>query len=73
MPYIRCLGHPRFRRFVLDLLPGPKIQRLKKLTDTVHGRTKEIFNMKKKAVESGDQELLHTIGEGKDVMSILRA
>ena len=45
---------------------------MKRLTYQVHDRSKEIFEAKKAAIERGDQELLHTVGEGKDVMSILR-
>ena len=45
---------------------------MKRLTYQVHNRSKEIFEAKKAAIERGDQELLHTVGEGKDVMSILR-
>ena len=45
---------------------------MKQLTYKVYERSKAIFEVKKKAIESGDQELLHAVGEGKDVMSILR-
>ena len=57
---------------LLDMLPNKKIQRLKHITDTVHAKSQEIFYAKKAAIERGDQELLHSMGEGKDIMSILR-
>ena len=56
---------------LLDMLPQKKIQRLKYLTDTVHAKSQEIFYAKRAAIERGDQELLHAVGEGKDIMSIL--
>ena len=58
---------------LLDMLPHKKIQRLKYLTDTVHAKSQEIFYAKRAAIERGDQELLHAVGEGKDIMSICRA
>ena len=73
IPYIKYLGPAKFRGFVLGLWPNKKIRRIKDINDKVHGRAREIFEIKKKAIESGDQELQHMIGEGKDVMSILRA
>lgn len=71
VPYLHYLGPPWFRRMLLDMLPNKKIQRIKNLTDIVHTKSKEIFLVKKAAIERGDQELLHTVGEGKDIMSIL--
>ena len=66
------MGPAWFRRILLDMLPNKKIQRLKHIVDTVHAKSKEIFYAKKAAIERGDQELLHSMGEGKDIMSILR-
>ena len=72
MPYIEYMGPAWFRKRLLDLLPDPKVQRVKRLTYMVYNRSKEIFEAKKAAIKRGDQEMLHTVGEGKDVMSILR-
>ena len=66
------MGPAWFRRILLDMLPHKKIQRLKYITDTVHAKSQEIFYAKRAAIERGDQELLHAVGEGKDIMSILR-
>ncbi|KAI0697098.1 cytochrome P450 [Cerioporus squamosus] len=70
-PYLRYLGPPWFRRILLDMVPNKKVQRIKNISDIVHTKSKEIFLAKKAAIERGDEELLHTVGEGKDVMSIL--
>ena len=72
MPYVEYMGPAWFRKRLLDLLPDPKVQRVKRLTSMVYNRSKEIFEAKKAAIKRGDQEMLHTVGEGKDVMSILR-
>ena len=71
-PYLDYLGPAWFRRILLDLIPVPKVQNVKRIVDTIHERSNAIFQAKKAAIERGDQEILHMVGEGKDVMSILR-
>ncbi|KAI1788589.1 cytochrome P450 [Ganoderma leucocontextum] len=70
-PYLSYLGPAWLRRFLLNLVPIPSIQRLKTITDIMWKRTEEIYYAKKAAIESGDEELLHALGEGKDIMSVL--
>lgn len=71
-PYISYLGPARFRRFLLDLVPLRNVQNIKYIIDTLHERSKEIYHAKKAAVEKGDTDLLNAVGEGKDIMSVLR-
>ena len=71
VPFLPYLGPAWFRRFLLQLMPIPSIQRLKTITDIMAQRTEEIYFAKKKAIESGDKELLNALGEGKDIMSVL--
>ena len=61
------------RRSLLDRVPIGSIQRMKTVCDVINARSLEIYAEKKKAIERGDQELLHAMGEGKDMLSILRA
>ncbi|KAM5539995.1 hypothetical protein V8D89_006327 [Ganoderma adspersum] len=68
LPY---LGPAWFRRLLLHLVPISSVQRMKNITDTMSSRTEEIYFAKKAALESGDQELLNSMGEGKDIMSVL--
>ena len=70
-PYLSYLGPAWFRRFLLNLVPIPKVQRLKTLTNVMTEEMEKIYYTKKAALESGDKALLHAIGEGKDVMSVL--
>ena len=70
-PYLSYFGPAWFRRLLLHLVPIPTIQRLKNVTDVVAKRTEEIYYAKKAAIQSGDKELLHALGEAKDVMSVL--
>ena len=40
--------------------------------DALHRGCLKVFNEKKAAIERGDETLLQMVGEGKDVMSVLR-
>ncbi|KAH9940534.1 cytochrome P450 [Epithele typhae] len=71
LPIVKYLGPSEFRRKLLDYVPDRKVQRMKVLTYAVYEKSKAIFEAKKAAIDGGDQELMHNIGEGKDVMSIL--
>ncbi|KAM5540052.1 hypothetical protein V8D89_006192 [Ganoderma adspersum] len=70
-PYLSYLGPAWFRRFLLNLVPLPKVQRLKTITDVMSKRLEQIYYAKKTALESGDEGMVHALGEGKDVMSVL--
>ena len=70
-PYLSYLGPVWLRRFLLQLVPIPRIQRLKIISNIVTKRTEEIYLEKKAAIESGDTDLLRAVGEGKDIMSVL--
>ena len=68
LPY---LGPAWFRRFLLHFIPISKIQRLKVRTDTLSKAAQDIYLAKKAAIERGDADLLHSVGEGKDIVSVL--
>lgn len=65
------IGSPRFRRRVIDILPIKALHALKDISDTINKRCEEIFLVKKALLESGDQNMVHQVGEGKDLMSLL--
>lgn len=73
VPYVSKLGPARFRRWLLNLLPISSVQHLKGLADIMDERSKCIISGKRSALEEGDEVVLQQIGEGKDIMSILRA
>lgn len=56
----------------MELTPLKTVQRLREVADDLHNRSVLIFNEKKAALEGGDEALKQQIGEGRDVMSILR-
>ena len=73
LPVCVRLGPAWFRRKILDAFPSSRIQRVKYIIDTVHDGCRKLLAEKRAALTKGDQELLHAVGEGKDIMSVLRA
>ena len=65
------LGTPKFRRFILDLIPWETLHQLRDISDVVHNTAVGIINSKKRALEDGDEAVARQIGEGKDILSIL--
>ena len=72
MPYVSHFGTSAFRRKVLEWIPFKRLHKLKDVVDIMHRRAAEIYQEKKMLLEKGDEALLAQVGEGKDLMSILR-
>lgn len=60
-------------RRIFRLYPLSRLRRLLDISDLMARRSAEIIEQKKLALEKGDDELVQSVGEGKDIMSILRA
>ena len=73
VPYVINLGPARFRRWLLDFLPISRVQRLKGAVDIMDEQSKRIISEKRSALQKGDEAMLQQIGEGKDIISVLRA
>ena len=54
------------------MVPGEGVQQLSSIIDILQTQAREIFYSKKAALGSGDEALLQQVGEGKDLMSVLR-
>lgn len=65
------IGTPRFRRFVVDLLPWPTLHDLRDIIDTMHHASVEIIESKKQALKEGDGAFGKQLGQGKDIIGIL--
>jgi hypothetical protein len=65
------LGPPRFRRFLVDLLPFKNARRLRDIIDIIHNTSVEILEAKRRALKEGDEAVAKQIGRGKDIISIL--
>ncbi|KAI9065218.1 cytochrome P450 [Trametes sanguinea] len=71
LPYLVRIGTPAFRRKVIQWFPDKRLHKLQDVVDTMHRRATEIYLEKKSRLEKGDVALLHQLGEGRDIMSIL--
>ena len=65
------IGTPKFRRFILGILPWETLHKLRDISDVIHNTAVEIINLKKRALEDGDKAMARQIGQGKDILSIL--
>ena len=71
LPILVKIGPPRFRRFLVDLLPFESVRRLRSIVDVMYNTSLEILEAKKRALKEGDDVVSRQIGKGKDIISIL--
>ena len=57
---------------MVDHLPFRGLRTMKSIADTIHTQATNIYHEKKAGLQAGDEALLRKVGEGKDIMSILR-
>ena len=75
MPAVQNWGTPGIRRFLARCAQYAASKNLKNLINIVHlinDTSQEIYLIKKKALQEGGDAMKHQVGEGKDVMSVLR-
>ena len=72
LPIFKKLGPPRFRRWLLEMVPMQQVQRVKEIVDILDQNTREIFFGKRAALEAGDAAVKEQVANGNDIMSILR-
>jgi hypothetical protein len=65
------MGSPRFRRYLLDLIPSRALHELRDIVDVLQATAMEIYEPKEQALAKGDREAEMKVSEGKDIMSIL--
>ena len=71
-PHLTRIFPESFLRWALRMVPGEGVQQLSSIIDILQTQAREIFYSKKAALGSGDEALLQQVGEGKDLMSVLR-
>ena len=72
LPSLPDIGSPAFRAKLVDIIPHEGVQLMKKFIDAMYRRSIEIYREKIRALELGDEEVTKQVGEGKDIISILR-
>lgn len=68
---IRLFPRPFLRRLA-EITPYAPIQRVLRISDTMQATAEDVLAKKRAALARGDKALMQQIGEGKDIMSILR-
>nr|BED42990.1 cytochrome P450 monooxygenase [Trametes versicolor] len=56
---------------IMKTFPQAEVRRMAAISDTMERRSMEIISEKKHALLKGNDALIHQIGEGKDIMSLL--
>ncbi len=59
-------------RMLLRKYPSANVRTMIAISDTMEWRSQEIVDEKKTALLQGDDDLVQRVGEGKDIMSVLR-
>ena len=72
VPYVRRLGSPSFRGWLFDLIPSTMTKTIKEIVDTMDIESRKIYTAAKTSLEAGDDDAVQRMGEGKDIMSVLR-
>ena len=70
--YLPWIGPAWLRHLISKLIPGANFKHVKSIVDTLYTRSRDIYLDKKEALLKGDEELKHQVGQGKDIMSVLR-
>ncbi|KAF5361363.1 hypothetical protein D9757_011368 [Collybiopsis confluens] len=70
-PRVARIGTPKFRRFIVNLLPWKDLHHMRDMVDYMHEVASEIYEEKKKVFEGGDEAITQQTGRGKDLISIL--
>ena len=73
LPTMIQIGTAGFRRKVVEWTPIKTVQQLRHIVDLMHETSIEIYSKKLNGLKKGDQAVVEQIGNGKDIMSILRA
>lgn len=63
----------RFQRLLLQAIPSTAMKKLINIADTMYSKAKIVWEKKKALHALGDDTIVNQLGEGKDLMSILRA
>ncbi|KAF5316966.1 hypothetical protein D9611_003971 [Ephemerocybe angulata] len=71
LPPLSKIGTPRFRRFLLDIVPWPKLHAIRDMVDVMDATAKEILGQAQKSLKAGDEVVKARVGSGKDILSIL--
>ncbi|KAJ7127139.1 cytochrome P450 [Mycena epipterygia] len=71
LPWAVNIGPPKFRRFIVNILPWKLLHEARDILDTMYDTAVHIYHTKKKGLDEGDEAVSAQIAHGKDIISIL--
>ncbi|KAG2344709.1 cytochrome P450 [Suillus weaverae] len=71
LPFLISVCSPSFRRFVVNFFLWKALKEICGIVDVMDETSMKVFEEKKRALSNGDDAVLHQVGEGKDIISIL--
>jgi len=72
IPWVHRLGTARFRRFLVDHGPSKTLKTIISSIYVMSDTAEDIYRSKERALYEGDDAIRGQIGEGKDIISIIR-
>lgn len=61
-----------WQRWAVEHTPSKRVQHVKNICDTLSRSSSSVLNMKKNALKAGEESVVKQVGEGKDILSVLR-
>jgi len=71
LPYLTKVFHPKVLKFMGKAAPWRSLNRIIELTDIMNANAREIYDAKKRLLESGEGATVNQVGDGKDIISLL--
>ncbi|KAJ3804415.1 cytochrome P450 [Lentinula aff. lateritia] len=71
LPYVSWIGTAGFRRRMVNMLPWKDLHHMRDMVDYMHSVAEQIYKIKLRAFEAGDEAVASQIGRGNDLISIL--
>ncbi|KAJ4475938.1 cytochrome P450 [Lentinula edodes] len=71
LPYVSWIGTAGFRRRIVNMLPWKDLHHMRDMVDYMHSVAEQIYKIKLRAFEAGDEAVASQIGRGNDLISIL--
>ena len=73
LPYFTKVFHPKALKFLGKAAPWKALNRVIELTDITKAKAREIYETKKRLIESGDSATVKQVGDYNDIISLLSA
>lgn len=72
LPYLVRIGSSSFRRRIWGLVPLKSFQKATEIIDLMHAESVTVYKSRMSTLMEGEEAVVHQIGKGKDILSILR-